>query len=1340
MRNQAFFSSLLETAFSRGDGAVDAQDPYPNALVVPKIVALSLKCFFLHFCLADPYFNNFVELFRSHARTQSDRLAVTFLPEGEEAAETLTYEALDNRATAIAVKLRKLVKPGERVLLLQPAGLDFVASFFGCLYAGAVAIAAYPPRNERHLPRIEAILADAKARTIVTTRGALKKIGPWLGQRSEAYNIFCSDEIGSMEDTVWTPSATAPDAIAMLQYSSGSTGQPRGVVITHGNLMANAAMIRRRFGYHDQSTFVSWLPIYHDMGLVGNLLQPLYLGTSTVLMPPVSFLQRPVRWLAAISRYRARTTGAPNFAFDLCARVVTAEQKATLDLSCLELLYSGSEPIDARALDRFAEAFAGCGLRRNALFACYGMAESTLLSTGGLAGAGVRYLDVDADVLAAHRATPAAENSRQRVRLVSCGASVEGQDLRIVDIETLSPVSENVVGEIWLRGPHIAPAYWAQPEMTELLMRARLADGSGPWLRTGDLGFLRDSELYVTGRLKDVIIVRGKNHYPQDIERTVELSHPALQIGACSAFALSTEGGERLGLAVEVQRTALKSMAGEEVATAIRRAVMDEHELAVHTIALLRPVTLPKTSSGKLQRGAARDRLVAGTLESVFTWRESSPAGTAVEFSPPMPTAVSPHVQVTPAAQPKPGSDDASRTRADEIIAWLREYADTRVNSFLMDERRSIPPYIVLDFGNQGILGLQAPREIGGAGLSYRDTLRVAVQMGAIDINLSSFIGVHNALGLRPIMHYGNAAMRANVLPRLASGRELVAFAFTEPGAGSNPRAIGSTATPDGAGGWRLHGSKKWIGTGTWAGWIVVSAHLLDVAGHDRGITSFLLRQGLPGLRMGTEELTMGMRGMVQNTVHLEGVRVGPEDMLGEPGQGMFVAQETMKFGRLFISTVSLGTLQRCVQLMLRYATNRTMSTGRLLDNVISRERLSDHITRIAAHRTLIEQFGGWYDAGLDIPEEFFAVVKYVGPESLGIALDHLIQMFGGRGYIETNIVPQLYRDGRLLRIFEGPTETMLMFLGSRIASQSRPLDDFLRQRLQAPAIADQVNAAADVAKKHHLTAGDSSEQAFGVQRVSKVLGEFGIYALWLAVTEADPTNDDLVLNRARNWLRNEVAQRYARLSRPIADYAAPFKPAEIVAFADAYRSSIGDVEQHCPGEETALDPMLRRKSTGESSVAPTMVTPVTAVIASDETEGSVRVAGAGAAEVADWLRGWIGARLGVPATQIDPQKPFSDFGIDSISAVELSVALGDWLKTELPTTLTWDFPNIKALAAGVIVPALSATVSTTSMPAATQSAPADATSNLDALSQAELAHLLAAELENLRSEPGTRH
>jgi acyl-CoA synthetase (AMP-forming)/AMP-acid ligase II/alkylation response protein AidB-like acyl-CoA dehydrogenase/acyl carrier protein len=1255
--------------------------------------------------------NNFVELLRRRAATDSDKTAVTFLLDGEETEVGLTYEELDLHARALAVRLLTEVLPGDRVLLLQPPGLEFVISFFGCLYAGVIAVAAYPPRNIRHMPRIDAILEDTQARLILTSEEARAKIAPWLGERETRFQLLCSKEIDTAGADTWRTPSLKRDTLALLQYTSGSTGAPRGVMVTHGNIMANEEMICKAFGHHCESSVSSWLPIFHDMGLIGNLLQPLYLGTSTVLMSPTCFLQKPVRWLWAVSRFRTRSTGAPNFAFDLCARSVTEEQKATLDLSCLEVLYSGSEPIDARVLDRFETAFRECGLHRGMLYCCYGMAEATLICTGGRPGVGPRYLQVDAEMLARGRGQPADVSTRRRHTLVSCGESVLGQDLRVVEPSSGTVLADGAVGEIWLRGPHVTAGYWRKEAETADSYHARLADGDGPFLRTGDLGFLYKGELYVTGRIKDVIIIRGRNHYPQDIERTVEVCHPGLQPGSCVAFAVTVEGTEQLALAVELRRAALKSLDSAAVIGAIRSAVMEIHELSVCAVALLKPLTLPKTSSGKVQRHRTRSGFLEGTLESVFIWCEA--------------------VSVRSAATAPVLDPSASQRRADAIIEWLRAYNETRLNSVLMDERRCIPPYVVLDFGNHGVLGLQAPVEIGGAGLTYRDTLRVLVQLAAIDTNLSSFVGVHNALGLRPVLRYGTVTMHAEVAPRLASGRELGSFAFTEPGAGSNPRAITATAMPDGAGGWYLNGTKKWIGTAAWAGYLVLFAHLLDDAGVNRGITAFLLPQSTPGIRQGAEELTMGMRGMVQNTVHLQAVRARPEDVLGQIGKGMVVAQDIMKFGRLCICAGSIGTMKRCVQLMLRYSANRSISTGPLLDNLISRERLSDLTVRITALDQLVFTFSDWLDEELDAPEEFYALAKIVGPESLAIAVDHLVQMLGGRGYIETNIAPQLYRDARLLRIFEGPTETMLMFLGSRLAGESRPLDEFLRTCLAAPALAEQLWEVVNTAKMRHLPVGDGAVQVQGVQRVCRLLGDFAVWTLWLAVLEhALVSTGGQMLVRAVDWLRREQARSLRRVNAPALDYPDPLTPAELAAIADGYTTDIGNVEQHPSGVEYALDPFLRRAGPVQTPVSERkpVASPVTTIVESPvstmvKNSGDKRVVTSG--EVEAWLRTWIGRRLAVPAGQIDSSKPFADFGIDSVSAVELSAELGEWLQTPVPATIVWDFPNIRVLADGV-----TGSPTTSAVRAGPTTAVVPAT--LESLSVAELASLLSAELETL--------
>lgn len=368
-----------------------------------------------------------------------------------------------------------------------------------------------------------------------------------------------------------------------------------------------------------------------------------------------------------------------------------------------------------------------------------------------------------------------------------------------------------------------------------------------------------------------------------------------------------------------------------------------------------------------------------------------------------------------------------SKTRTDDLLEWLRSYAKKRINSRLIDERRCIPPYIVLDFGNRGLLGMQVPPKYGGMGLSNQDTLLVLQQLGAIDPTLASFVGVHNVLGIRPLMNYASDQLRDELLPLIATGRELAAFALTEPGAGSNPQAISAKAIPDSnsQGGWRLQGNKIWIGSAAWASAINIFVQTFDAEGQYLGVSGFVIRQESKGLRQGPEALTMGLRGMVQNAVYLDDVSVNSDHLLGELGSGMKVAQDAMMHGRLCITAASLGGMKRCAQLMLRYAKCRTISTGRLLKNPVTLAKLTDLTESIVAVESLVTRIAKLLDEECYIPVEAYAACKIVGPEFFWQAADSLIQMLGGRGYIETNIAPQLLRDSRILRIYEGPTETL---------------------------------------------------------------------------------------------------------------------------------------------------------------------------------------------------------------------------------------------------------------------------------------------------------------------------
>jgi acyl-CoA synthetase (AMP-forming)/AMP-acid ligase II/acyl carrier protein len=567
----------------------------------------------------------FVDVLQSWAATRPEHTALTFLEDGESPADILTYRLLDERARRIASGVRKVVQAGDRVLLLHPAGLEFAAAFLGCLYAGVVPVAAYPPRNPRHVARIEAILADADARCVLTQTNFKERLAAWLSHRAGDLPLICSDDMND-DPAGWRPDiSTTLDTLAFLQYTSGSTGQPKGVMVTHGNLMSNERMIARATGLPDGFVMVSWLPIYHDMGLIGSLMQPLFLGGHCIFMSPAAFLQKPRRWLAAISTFRAQCSGGPNFAFRLCTRMIQQDQKDSLDLSSLKVLFCGSEPINATDLEQFADAFGECGLRRQALYCCYGMAESTLMATGSKPGTGPLTEVLDADALALNIARVANADSVPRV-VVGCGQAVEGEDVVVVD-ENHRALPDGQVGEIWLRGPNIGRGYWQQPTRTHETFAAHL-DGSsaddGAFLRTGDLGFLRNGELFVTGRIKDLIIIRGRNHYPHDIEFTVQHSHDAFR-GAGAAFSVTVEGEERLVVVQEIDRH--RHHEAEEAVPLLRAAIVDEYEITPYAVVLVRQNAVPKTSSGKIQRAACAKAYLDGNIATVYEWKDAGVVG-----------------------------------------------------------------------------------------------------------------------------------------------------------------------------------------------------------------------------------------------------------------------------------------------------------------------------------------------------------------------------------------------------------------------------------------------------------------------------------------------------------------------------------------------------------------------------------------------------------------------------------------------------------------------------------------------------------------------------------------
>ena len=548
-----------------------------------------------------------VERVERWARGRADTPAFTYVAHGGGSTETLTWREIDARARGVAGRLREVARPGDRAAVLAPQGLGYVAAMLGAFYAGVVAVPLFPPGLPRHGERLAHILRDAAPVCALTTSDAPGEAAAYVDR------VLAVDTIPP-GDAARTP-VDAGD-VAYLQYTSGSTRAPAGVVITHGALTANAEQLARAVNpAPGRAVAVSWLPLFHDMGLVLTLGMPAYGPYRSVFMDPVAFLMRPSRWLRLVSDERDGEvfTAAPNFAYDLCADRVTPEERATLDLSGVRLFLNGAEPVRRTTVERFTEAFAPAGLRPEAMCPAYGLAEATVYVSADSPDRPPRATAFDRDRLAAGTAT--GPEGGAVTYLMSCGRPV-GQEVLIVNPVTGRVREPGGVGEIWVHGPNVARAYWGRDGSRGTFGATVDAPGvpGGPWLRTGDLGVRYDGELYVTGRVKDLIIADGRNHYPQDIEATVQDAHPALRRDRAVAFSVPGPEGECLAVVAERDRRAGET-APEEVARAVRRAVAEGHELRLHDFVLAEPGGVPRTSSGKIARAACRRRYLDRTLE-----------------------------------------------------------------------------------------------------------------------------------------------------------------------------------------------------------------------------------------------------------------------------------------------------------------------------------------------------------------------------------------------------------------------------------------------------------------------------------------------------------------------------------------------------------------------------------------------------------------------------------------------------------------------------------------------------------------------------------------------------
>ena len=566
--------------------------------------------------LNSKFMNTILEVVEKQLETNCKGTVFTFLTDGETAGQSVSLSEIQKGA----LKISRLLLKQSSVLILLPQSISFIKAFLGCLYGQSLAVPIAVPTKNRGIEKLKAIIADAKVSICITNQSTLANLQKWFGESALLNKIkWLLVEDFEKDSSVGFSSVELPKPhqVAFLQYTSGSTDKPKAVMVTHENIIANSKIIQKCFQNNNESVSVCWLPSYHDMGLIDGIIQPLFSGFHSVMMSPAHFLHKPVRWFKAITKYRATYSGAPNFAFDLCCDRIREDELSGIDLSSLRCLYNGSEPIRPRTIRKFTDKFSAVGFSKEKLFTCYGLAEATLAVTTSRLGDKPVVIKVDPESFGQNEIL--LTGKEPFVELVGCGYVNCDTDLIIVNPDSLKECEEKEIGEIWVAGKSVTAGYLNKSEETNETFV--LYDGKR-FLRTGDLGFLLNGELFITGRIKDVIIIRGKNHYPQDIEQTASLSHHALQTNGSAAFSVEVNQEEKLVIVQEVKRSFLRKIDYEDVFSCIMTELSQRHEVSPHDIALTLPNTIPKTTSGKIQRNVCRNLWNSQKLDSLAFMRD----------------------------------------------------------------------------------------------------------------------------------------------------------------------------------------------------------------------------------------------------------------------------------------------------------------------------------------------------------------------------------------------------------------------------------------------------------------------------------------------------------------------------------------------------------------------------------------------------------------------------------------------------------------------------------------------------------------------------------------------
>jgi acyl-CoA synthetase (AMP-forming)/AMP-acid ligase II/acyl carrier protein len=613
---------------------------------------------------------------------------ITLDREGNESGR-ISYGRLISSSLSMAAAISKKARKGDRCMLIFPPGLAFVQSLLACFFAGVVAVPVHPPKKNKKNTRFWSVFDDAAPNLLLIG----SRIEELFNEQEKDFRkalelpriVYINSLLNSEEDFI--PPTVVPTDMIMLQYTSGTTGKPSGTMITHGGIMHNSKVISTAFGHDEKLVSVNWLPPYHDMGLIGTLLQPLYKGGTNVIIDPYDFLRSPLIWLQGITKYKATTVGCPDFALELLLNRVDDEQKKKIDLRSLKVFFCGSEPVRPASLERFSEAFAVCGFDEKMFLPCYGLAECTLMATGIHHAEKPKIISIDRKTFEFDRKAELSTDPLQSLQLTGCGYTWLDDVVKIVNPRTRRPLPENAVGEIWIKSRSVCEGYRNKPRKTARLFRARIAGSDeGPFLRTGDLGFISQGQLFIAGRMKEVIIINGANHFPADIESTVEQCHPALQPHACAAFSVEAGKRERLVIIQEIKRTALRNLDAEAVVEAIRSAVSNEHGISAYAIDLISPGRIIRTSSGKIRHARCREMWLQNEFKTTYSWQQQ-------EAYKKLSLTSQEKIDISPA----------------ELEAWLKQWLGNKLN---IQPDNIEPSRPILSYGLDSLGAVELEREV----------------------------------------------------------------------------------------------------------------------------------------------------------------------------------------------------------------------------------------------------------------------------------------------------------------------------------------------------------------------------------------------------------------------------------------------------------------------------------------------------------------------------------------------------------------------------------------------------------------------------------------------------